>query len=85
MSSAALEYLPVMFDFVEGAVSPDVFVRKFQAKLQNESRFMPDEIFDILQRAFSDAESYTTNENLLRSYPGDYIESPSYEFEFKRP
>lgn len=70
------------YDFIDAKLNSEKDASEFSAafllKMKGDNRLFDDDLYDILQSAFGDADAYTTDNNLLLSSPGYYLSGQEF-------
>ncbi len=73
MISLTDEYRDTIRKYLEGNASLDALIRDLMIKFKNESRYMSDDNFDILDTIFGYLDSVSNDIELIRQNPKFYI------------
>jgi hypothetical protein len=64
-------YRQLLTDFVAGRISADDFQTEYFERYQNDNRWFPDSIYDIVDGFFADVDAYVEEERLRDPEQGD--------------
>jgi hypothetical protein len=77
MTDVRSKYLELMRSFLDGEMSAEVFSTTYVNEFKAEDAPLHGEQYDLLQRVFGEAESFTTDAELLVSKPQWYVDEQS--------
>lgn len=60
-------YVNLLRDFLHGELSAVDFEKKFRVAFLGDDRIFPQEVFEILNRVFTDGDAYVPDKELRRS------------------
>lgn len=67
------EYLQLINSFLEDKIGANEFSLKYLHKMKSDNRTFGDDLYDILQKMFDEANSYTDNPEIYYSNPDFYL------------
>ena len=74
MKEICKEYLELLEAFLSGRLRADEFQNQYLSKFKMEKRPIDDEIYEVLEAAFGDANSLTSDSELLKMNSPFYID-----------
>lgn len=69
MSNALINYEILLKQFLDGAISIEEFQAAYCERFKNEGR-LDEPLFKLLDELFGDVDSFTTDQKLLKHFPG---------------
>lgn len=73
MNDVRGEYPDLLEKFLAGDLSAQQFQKLYLEKFKREQRRVGDELYDLLQEAFGDVDSFTTDADLIKQDPDFYL------------
>jgi len=73
------DYLAIIREFAEGRMDSRTFVEIYLNKFKNEKEIVGGRLYDEMQALFSDANSVTDDEGLIRENPDFYISEKDFK------
>lgn len=74
MGAVCADYKALLDQFLNRAMPVERFQRAYFERFKNETRYMSEALFQVLDEAFADLDAYTDDPELLAAKPDRYLD-----------